>query len=381
MTAQPFTIHIPEATLDDLQNRLARTRWTDEVAETGWEYGTNRGYLKELVEYWQQQFDWRAQEAKLNQFPHFKAEVEGVGIHFIHAKGKGTNPMPLILTHGWPDSFYRMVKVIPLLTDPARFGGDPADAFDVVVPSVPGYGFSDRSSERGMSTERTAQLWATLMHEVLGYDKFGAGGGDVGSDVTMHLAHHRPDLLTGIHLTDVTYPMATPDGSEPDEAGQAYLGALNQWFFTQGAYTMLQSTKPQTLAYGLNDSPVGLAGWMVEKFQSWSDSNGDIESRFSKDELLTNIMIYWVTETIGSSVRMYLESNANTPLWPAPRIEVPAGIAHFKAVDLVPPRSWVEQAMNVQRWTEIPRGGHFAALEEPELLVEDIRAFFRPLRG
>lgn len=381
MTVQPFTINIPESTLEDLQNRLARTRWTDEVAETGWDYGTNRGYLKELVEYWQQQFDWRAQEAKLNAFPHFKTEVDGVGIHFIHAKGNGPKPMPLILTHGWPDSFFRMVKVIPLLTDPARFGGDPADAFDVIVPSVPGHGFSDRSHERGMTTERTAHLWATLMHDVLGYGTFGAAGGDVGSDVTMHLAHHRPDLLTGIHLTDVTYPMGTPDGSEPDEAGQAYLGALNQWYYTQGAYAMLQSTKPQTLAYGLNDSPVGLAGWIVEKFQSWSDCDGVVEARFSKDELLTNIMIYWVTETIGSSVRMYLESaRGNSPLWPAPRIEVPAAIAHFKSVDLVPPRSWVEQAMNVQRWTEIPKGGHFAALEEPELLVEDIRAFFRTLR-
>lgn len=380
MTVQPFTINIPQSTLDDLQNRLAHTRWTDAVEGAAWNYGTDLTYLKQLVAYWQDGYEWRTQEAQLNELPHFRAEVDGLGIHFIHAKGTGKNPMPLLLTHGWPDSFYRMIKVIPLLTDPARFGGDPADAFDVVVPSLPGYGFSDRPRQQGIGTEQVATLWATLMREVLGYERFGAGGGDMGSDVTMHLAHHHPELLRGIHLTDVTYPMQAPEGVEPSAEGQAYLEKLNYWFYTQGAYTMLQSTKPQTLAYGLSDSPVGLAGWLLEKFQSWSDCNGEVESRFSKDELLTNIMIYWVTNTIGSSVRMYAESQRNTPLYPAPRIEVPAGIAHFSAVDLLPPREWVEKAMNVQQWSVIPKGGHFAALEEPELLVEDIRNFFRPLR-
>lgn len=379
-TPQPFTIDIPQPVLDDLQSRLARTRWTDAVQDTGWDYGTNPDYLKSLVTYWQTGYDWRAQEAALNQFPHFRAEVDGTTIHFIHVRGKGEKPLPLILTHGWPDSFYRMVKVIPMLTDPAQFGGNPADAFDLIVPSVPGHGFSERPREPGMNTQRTAHLWATLMHEILGYERFGAAGGDVGSEVTMHLAHHRPDLLSGIHLTDVSYPMAPPEGVELDEAGQTYLDRLNYWFYTQGAYAMVQSTKPQSLAYGLNDSPVGLAAWIVEKFQAWSDCNDDIESRFSKDELLTNIMIYWVTETIGTSVRMYREGGQGTPLYPAPRIEVPAGIAHFAAKDLVPPRHWVEQMMNVQRWTEVPTGGHFAALEEPELLVEELSAFFRPLR-
>ncbi len=380
MTVQPFTITVAQATLDDLRKRLVGTRWPDEVAGTGWDYGTNLGYLKELVGYWQRDFDWRAQEAQLNQFAQFKTEIDGIGIHFIHKRGQGSNPLPIVLTHGWPDSFYRMYKVIPLLADPARYGGDVADAFDVIVPSVPGYGFSDRPRTRGMTTKRTADLWARLMTDALGYTRFGAAGGDLGSEVTLHLAHNHPGLLAGIHLTDVSYPMAPPEGAEPSEDATRYLHALHQWFAQEGAYMMIQSTRPQTLVYGLTDSPVGLAAWIVEKFRAWGDCGGDVERRFSKDELLTNIMIYWVTETITSSARMYYENmHAPERLWPAPRIDVPVAVAHFN--DLLPPRAWVEQAMNVQRWTEMPRGGHFAALEEPELFVEDIRAFFRPLRA
>jgi pimeloyl-ACP methyl ester carboxylesterase len=378
MTAQPFTINVSESVLSDLRSRLARTRWTDEIEGAGWDYGTNRDYLKSLVDYWQNGFDWRAQEAMLNQFPHFRAEVDGVGIHFIHVRGKGPNPQPLILTHGWPDSFVRMLKVIPMLTDPARFGGDPSQSFDVVVPSIPGFGFSDRPRQRGMNTTRTAELWAKLMRDVLGYERFGAAGGDLGSVVTMHLAHKNPELLMGIHLTDVSYPQEQPEGVPSSEAAGAYFQALGSWWMNEGAYNMLQSTKPQTVAYSLVDSPVGLAAWIVEKFRSWGDCHGDVESRFSKDELLTNIMIYWVTETISSSVRMYYEEAHNdTPLYPAPRIEVPVGVAKFK--DVLPPREWVEHAMNLQRWEEMPRGGHFAALEEPELFVGELRAFFGSL--
>ena len=380
MTVKPFTINIPQTTLDDLRERLAYTRWPDEVDGAGWDYGTNLGYLKELVAYWQQDFDWRAQEAKLNQFAQFRAEIDGLGIHFIHERGKGPSPLPIVLTHGWPDSFYRMHKIIPLLSDPARHGGDPTDSFDVIVPSVPGYGFSDRPRQRGITSKRTAELWARLMTGALGYTRFGAAGGDVGSEVTLHLAHTHPSLLAGIHLTDVSYPMAPPEGVEASEDAQRYFEALHHWFSQEGAYMMLQSTKPQTLVYGLNSSPAGLAAWMVEKFRAWSDCAGDIERRFSKDELLTNIMIYWATETITSSTRMYHENmHAPARLWPAPRIDVPVGVAHFN--DLVPPRAWVERAMNLQRWTEMPRGGHFAALEEPELFVEDLRTFFRPLRA
>ena len=376
MTVQTFAVNVPQSTLDDLQRRLARTRWVDEVEGVGWDYGTNKEYLKGLVDYWQNGFDWRAQEAKLNQFAHFRADVDGAGIHFIHERGRGPNPLPIILTHGWPDSFIRMLKIIPMLTDPAKFGGDPNDSFDVIVPSIPGYGFSDRSFQKGMSTNRVADLWAKLMG-VLGYKRFAAAGGDMGSVITMHLAQTYPEQLIGIHLTDVSYPMSPPEGVEYDADAQRYFDGLQNWWMSEGAYSMLHSTKPQTTAYALTDSPVGLAAWQVEKFRAWSDCGGDVEARFTKDELLTNITIYWATETINSSMRLYAEQD--TPLYPAPRIEVPAAIAHF-TTELLPPRSWIEQAMNLQRWTEMPRGGHFAALEEPELMAEDLRAFYRPLR-
>lgn len=379
MDVQPYAINVPQPVLDDLQERLTHTRWAAEVTGVGWDYGTNAGYMQELTAYWQATYDWRRHEAVLNQFAQFRTELDGLGIHFIHERGKGPNPLPIILTHGWPDSFYRMYKIIPLLTDPARFGGDPADAFDVIVPSVPGFGFSDRPRKPGVGQEHTARLWSQLMGDVLGYGRFAAAGGDLGSGVTMHMAHHQPDRLVGIHLTDVSYPMSSPAELAEDPEAQQYLQDLQTWWMSEGAYSMLQSTKPQTLAYGLNDSPVGLAAWIVEKFRKWSDCDGDIETRFTKDELLTNVMIYWVTQTIGSAVRLYRETDQDTPLYPAPRIEVPVGIAHFP-IDLIPPRQWVEHDMNVQRWTKMPRGGHFAALEEPELFVEELRAFFRPLR-
>jgi len=381
MPIESFTMNISQATLDDLHNRLTHTRWPDEIEGAEWDYGTNLDYLKSLVSYWQNQFDWRAQEARLNQFAQFRAEVDGLGIHFIHERGKGPHPLPLILTHGWPDSFFRMYKIIPMLTDPARYGGDPADSFDLIVPSLPGYGFSDRPHERGMSSMRTAELWARLMTEVLGYRRFAAAGGDIGSGVTRFLAVAHPDLLVGIHLTDVGLPLNSelPDLSE---AEKQYLSAVQQWRMQEGAYAMMHSTKPQTLAYGLNDSPVGLAAWILEKFRAWSDCDGDVERRFSKDELLTNIMIYWVTETINSSVRMYYENiRMSPPLKAGQHIKVPAGVALFSKDILLPPRELAERSLRIQRWTQMPRGGHFAALEEPKLLAEDIRAFFRPLRA
>jgi microsomal epoxide hydrolase len=381
MPVESFTINISQATLDDLHKRLAHTRWPDEVEGAGWDYGTNLDYLKTLVAYWQNQFDWRAQEAQLNQFAQFRTEIDGFGIHFIHEHGKGPHPLPLILTHGWPDSFFRMYKIIPMLIDPASYGGDSADSFDLIVPSLPGYGFSDRPHERGMTSSRTTELWARLMTDVLGYRRFAAAGGDIGSGVTRFLALAHPDLLVGIHLTDVGYPLNS-ELSDLSEAEKQYLSAAQQWRMQEGAYAMLHSTKPQTLSYGLNDSPVGLAAWILEKFRAWSDCDGDVERRFSKDELLTNIMIYWVTETINSSVRMYYENmRMSPPLKSEQHIEVPAGVAIFPKDLLLTPREWAERSLRVQRWTQMPRGGHFAALEEPELLVEDIRAFFRPLRA
>lgn len=382
MNIQPFTITVAQSTLDDLRERLARTRWPDQVREADWDYGTNLDYLKALVAYWQNQFDWRAQEARLNQFAQFRAEIDGFGIHFIHERGQGPKPLPIILTHGWPGSFFEMVKIIPLLTDPAGHGGDPADSFDVIVPSLPGFGFSDHPTVRGMTTTKTAELWAHLMTETLGYVRFAAAGGDIGAGVTQRLALAHPDLLVGIHLTYLGSASSRSEYPDLSEAEQRYLHALQQWSLQEGAYSSLQSTKPQTLAYGLNDSPVGLAAWITEKFRTWSDCDGEVERRFSKDELLTNIMLYWVTQTIPSSVRIYYE-NAHAPslLKPGQHIEVPAGIALFPKEISLPPREWAERSLRVQRWTQMPRGGHFAALEEPELLVEDLRAFFRPLRA
>ncbi|MFA7199646.1 MAG: epoxide hydrolase family protein [Methanoculleus sp.] len=382
MEVHSFIINIPEHVLDDLRERLMHTRLPDEVEGAGWDYGTNLGYMQEVVDYWQNRFDWRAAEAELNRYRHFRTEIAGAGIHFIHERGKGPEPMPLILTHGWPDSFYRYHAIIPLLTDPAAHGGDPADAFDVIVPSMPGYGFSDRPHERGMTSARIADLWARLMTDVLGYERFAAGGGDIGSAVSQLLALRHPGQVVGLHLTDIGFFSLGADIPDLSENERRYLAAIQELWMQEGAYAMLQSTKPQTIAYGLNDSPAGLAAWFIEKFRSWSDCGGEIERRFSKDELLTNIMIYWATETIGSSVRLYYENMHSLPLdFLKERIDVPVGMAIFPKDFIPPPREWAERRLNVERWTEMPRGGHFTAMEEPELFVQDIRAFFRPLRA
>ncbi len=381
MNIQPFSIHVAQDTLDDLRERLAHTRWPDEIEGADWNYGTNREYLKTLVAYWLNQFDWRAQEARLNQFAQFRADIDGFGIHFIHERAQGPKPLPIILTHGWPGSFFEMIKMTPLLTDPGSHGGDPADSFDVIVPSLPGFGFSDRPSVGGMTRTKTAELWARLMTEGLGYARFAAAGGDLGSGVTQRIALAHPDFLVGIYLTFLGSSFLSPDQPDLSKAEQHYLHAVEQWSKQEGAYSLVHATKPQTLAYGLNDSPVGLASWIIEKFRSWSDCDGEVERRFSKDELLTNVMIYWVTETISSSIRTYYENtHASSPMETGQHIDVPVGFALFPKEINLPPREWAERGLNIQRWTQMPRGGHFASLEEPELLVEDLRAFFRPLR-
>lgn len=384
MEIKPFTIDIPDAVLDDLQRRLELTRWPGEIPGADWDYGTNLDYLRELMAYWRTQFNWRAREKSLNKFSHYKTAIDGQGIHFIHEKGKGPNPMPLVITHGWPGSFFEMYKIIPLLTDPGSYGGDPADAFDVVVPSMPGYGFSDHTVQRGIHVLKVSDLWAKLMTEGLGYQRFGAQGGDWGASVTNYLGYAHAQRLIGIHTTSITRP--TPylgSGSAPlSEAETAFMARRQAWLQAEGGYSHIQGTKPQTLAYGLNDSPTGLAGWIVEKYRTWSDCNGDIESRFSKDELLTTVSIYWVTQTINSSTRLYYETQRQPwELKQGEQVSAPTGVAVFPHEISVPPREWGERSFNLQRWTEMPRGGHFAALEEPELLVDDIRAFFRPLRG
>jgi pimeloyl-ACP methyl ester carboxylesterase len=381
MSIQPFTIDVPETTLDDLHERLARTRWPDEIEGAGWEYGTNLAYLKSLVHYWLHDFNWREQEAKLNQFAHFRAQIGNMGIHFVHEHGKGPHPLPLIITHGWPGSFFELLKLVPLLTDPASYGGDPADAFDVIVPSLPGFGFSDQPRERGWTLEQTAGLWMRLMKEELGYQRFAAAGGDFGSGVTRMLALRHPELVVGIHLTFLGFPTLIANLPDLSPAEQRYLDAVQQWMSREGGYAMIQSTKPQTLAYGLNDSPVGLAGWIIEKFQSLSDCGGEVERSFSKDELLINVMIYWITQSINASIRTYYENiRLQPPLQAGQRIEVPAGVALFPGEANRPPREWGERTLHIERWSEMSRGGHFAGLEAPDLLADELRAFFRPLR-
>jgi pimeloyl-ACP methyl ester carboxylesterase len=384
MSVKPFLIDIHEEVLNDVSERLKLTRWTDEVDRAGWDYGTNEAYLKEIADYWQNDYDWRKQEEALNKFVQFKAEIGGLNIHFIHERGKGKNPLSLILFHGWPDSFYRYHKIIPMLTDPSRFGGDSSDSFDVIVPSLPGFGFSDRPKTRGYRVADWDRIWAKLMTDDLGYSRFGAAGGDTGSPVAQLLALNHPDSVVGIHLTDVGWFKTNLNNTAGlSEEEQHYLGVVQGWFFQEGAYVMIQSTKPQTLAYGLNDSPIGLASWILEKFRWWSDCDGDIEKKFTKDELLTNIMIYWVTQTINSSIRVYYEESHNQSLPSGQHIEVPVGLALFPKDPprMIVPRSWAERRLkNIERWTVMPRGGHFAAMEEPELLVEDLREFYRPLR-
>jgi len=380
MSIQPFHIQVSDEVLDDLKYRLEHVCWPDQLEGSTWERGTDINYLQSLVSYWREQFDWRAQETELNRFSQFRCNVDGIDIHFVHERGNGPSPIPIILTHGWPDSYIRYQKIIPLLTDPAHHGGDAADSFDIIVPSIPGFGFSSRPKHSGVNNYRVSELWAKLMTEKLGYSKFAAAGGDVGSGVTRYLALNHPELLMGIHLTDIGIirDLMISQDEELSEEELNYKKSAPAWISNEGAYMSLQATKPQTLSYGLSDSPVGLAAWIIEKFRAWSDCNGDLQQRFSEDELLTNIMIYWVTNTIGSSARIYYENMHSLPSMR--RIDVPTGIALFPADILLPPKEWAERNLNITRLTTMPSGGHFTAMEEPELLAEEIRAFFRPYR-
>jgi len=388
MHIEPFRIHVPDEVLEDLRERLRRTRWPDQISDSGWTYGTDLAYLRELVAYWIDRFDWRKQEAALNALPHFRGQVDGLGLHFIHVRGRGPSSLPLIIIHGWPGSVVEFTDIIAPLTDPAAHGGKPEDSFDLVIPSLPGYGFSDIPKTGGMDVLRMAALFAGLM-EGLGYQRFGAQGGDWGSAISTALGSAFPDRVCGIHLNMLI--AARPSSSDPaslPEDERALAERFLQFQREETGYMQIQGTKPQTLGYGLNDSPAGLAAWIVEKFRTWSDCGGDVERRFSKDRLLTNITLYWVTRTITSSVRLYYETMHNPILRGGLegradnifKVPVPTGAAIFPAEVYRPPRTWAEQTYNITRWTEMPAGGHFAAMEEPAALVEDIRAFFRTLR-
>lgn len=383
MQIEPFQIAVAQEILDDLQDRLKRTRWPDEVYQAGWRYGANLGYMKELANYWLTKFDWRAQEQWINSFANYQTTVGDLRIHFIHERGKGPNPIPLLLTHGWPSSFVEMLKLISLLTDPSNHGGADSDSFDVIVPSVPGYGFSERPLQAGMTRWRVAELWAKLM-DGLGYEKFGLHANDIGAVISGWLALDHPEKVIGLHTMMPTFPPPSFDGTQPPmtEAEKAFQAFVDAWDRDEGGYQAIQTTRPQTLAYSLNDSPVGLMAWIVEKWRAWTNPDGNIEDYFSKDELLTNVMIYWATQTANSSIRSYYEREHDTrSLSPNDKIRVPTGVAlTMEAVERAP-REWVQRRYaDIRRWTEFSTGGHFLAAEDPELLATEIREFFRQIR-
>jgi pimeloyl-ACP methyl ester carboxylesterase len=371
MNPEPFSLPFSKAALDDLQERLRRTRWPDQLPGSGWESGFDLGFLQDICAYWASSFDWQAQLESLARLPHYRFTSGDIAIHFVHIRGKAAGSTPLILTHGWPGSFLEMLHLLPFLND----------SFDVVIPSLPGYGFSDRPAQGGMNAFRIAELWADLMG-ALGYKRFGAQGGDLGAGVTTALGLRRPDRIIGIHLNFLPgsyQPFLEQPASLADEERE-FLESVSRWSDANGAYAHLQRTRPQTAAYALNDSPTGLAAWMLEKFRDWSDCDGDVYRRFSRDELLTNITLYWMTETIHSSFRLYYEnSKAPFRLKPGESVRVPCAFASLPKEISAPPRVWVERGYNIQRWTDMPRGGHFAAAEEPQLLAEDLRSFFSDL--
>jgi pimeloyl-ACP methyl ester carboxylesterase len=379
---RPFTIRIADATLSDLNARLGTARLPEPLQGDGWTHGTDITYLRELVKYWRTTFDWREQERRLNQLEQFTTTIDGLTIHFVHRRSKHADAMPLLITHGWPGSFVEFAKIIGPLTDPEAHGGTAADAFHVVMPSIPGFAFSQAPREPGYDPARIAALEAKLMAR-LGYARYGVQGGDWGSIISTQVALIDAPHVAGLHL-NMCFG-AAPAGSDPN-AGltgreRERLKGRQVFQAEETGYQLIQGTKPQTLGIALNDSPVGLAAWIVEKFRTWCDCNGNPESVFTKDELLTNITLYWVTQTAASSARIYYESRHAPPSPTAGRrIEVPTACADFPKEIIWSPRRWLEGRYNIVRWTEMPRGGHFAAFEQPDLLVDDVRAFFASLR-
>ncbi|MBW2274388.1 MAG: epoxide hydrolase [Deltaproteobacteria bacterium] len=374
---QPFQIRASDAELEDLQRRLRATRWPEPEPVSDWSQGIPLAYLQELCAYWAEKYDWRAREARLNAFPQFRADALGLGIHFIHLRSPEANAMPLIMTHGWPGSIVEFHKVIGPLTDPAAHGGDPADAFHVVCPSLPGYGFSDKPTEPGWNVEKVGNAWAVLMSK-LGYERYAAQGGDWGSMVTTRIGIQDPEHCLGIHLN---MPIVIPDPetmgdlSESEQAALASLQHYEQW---DSGYSKQQSTRPQTVGYGLVDSPAGQAGWIVEKFWSWTDCDGHPEQVLTRDELLDNVMLYWLPATGASSARLYWESFSKPNF---EKVTVPTGCSIFPKEIIRSSRRWAEKRFtDIVYWNERDKGGHFAAFEQPEAFVEELRACFRYMR-
>lgn len=374
-----FEIRVDDSVLQDLRERLERTRYPDGLEGVGWDYGVPVEYLRRLVDHWLHEYDWRAEEARLNRFSHHRTVVDGQSIHFIHERSPHPEAFPLLITHGWPGSVVEFVDVIPRLTHPEEHGGRPEDAFDVVAPSLPGYGFSGPTTAPGWDVRRIARAWKVLMAR-LGYPRYGAQGGDWGAQVSMRLAATDPEHCIALHLN---MPVGRPpeDGAPLTEEEQADLADMAEFQRLESGYANEQGTKPQTIGVSLGDSPAGLLAWIVEKFRTWSDCDGDPENVFTKDQLITNVMLYWVTGTAASAARLYRETMQGGALAePVPFIEAPTGVGRYPKEILRFPRSWVEAQHNVTHWSPMPRGGHFAALEQPELFTEDLRAFFRTVR-
>lgn len=375
---RPFHIDVPESVLDDLRRRLSATRLPDQIPDTAWEYGSERSYIEELVGYWRERYDWRVHEQRLNQLPQFITTIDGQQIHFAHVRSPHANAMPLLLSHGWPGSIVEFLDVVEPLTQPEKHGGSPADAFHLVIPSLPGYGFSEVTRSRQWDVQRIAEAFAELMSR-LGYSRYGAQGGDWGALITSTLGVLDAPHLAGIH---VNMPYAIPgdrDGLSPQE--KADLADFDRFEHEETGYQKIQGSKPQTLGFALNDSPAGLAAWIIEKFHTWSDCGGNLESVFHKDQLLTNVMVYWTTQTITSSMRLYYEvfRGGRVPFL-FMKVEVPTGVARFPKEIARFPRRWLESHYNITHWTDMPRGGHFAAMEQPPLFIEDVRKFFATVR-
>ncbi|HLK49536.1 MAG TPA: epoxide hydrolase [Bryobacteraceae bacterium] len=380
--SRPFRVDIPQATIDRIRKRVRETRFPERLDSTDWSYGANWDYIKDLVAYWTSRYDWRKTERRLNQFPQFVAPIEGFDIHFMHVRGRGPRPFPIILTHGWPGSIVEFLETIGPLTDPARFGGAPEDAFDVVIPSLPGFGFSSKPKGKPVGLVSIARMWHTLMTEVLGYRRYGAQGGDWGSVITIQLAVQYPGELAGIHLNAATVPPA--GDTEVSEEEQAWRRAANAFSQRESDYAGEQRNKPETVAFALADNPVGTAAWIIEKLKVWSDSGDDIESVFTKDDLLSNVMVYLVTDSAPTAVWIYRGAREEGQGGPARgKIEVPTAYAAFprEMTNLAPPRSALERGFNLVQYTTMPRGGHFAAFEQPKLFVADVRQFFRRVRS
>ena len=373
----PFRVEVPQADLDDLRARLARTRWADQLADVGWDYGIPLDYLRELAEYWRTGYDWRVHERELNAFPQFTTTIQGQRVHFLHVRSAEPDAVPLVMTHGWPGSVVEFTKVIGPLTDPRAYGGDPADAFHLVIPSIPGYGFSGPTTEPGWNVARIALAWDELMTR-LGYERYGAQGGDWGSAISRELGISVPGHVVGVHL-NMLIPSGAAEQLDLTDEERRRLDRSRQFRNTGMGYGAIQSTRPQTLAYALTDSPAGQLAWIVDKFHDWTD--GELpEDAVDRDQMLTNVTLYWLTGTAGSSARLYLEA-ARSGTWGPPAIStVPTGVAVFPYEIAPPIRRFADLSNNIVHWTEFDRGGHFAAMEEPDLLIADVRQFFRQVR-